>query len=355
MSLIQIDKKAAADADVNILLDRTYALADPLGTPALFLNPDDFPQSQEHMTLHNIEVRMNSLLEVVGIDCTEDETAHINETLLQICDTAANAIHLIQPADGFSIRGQRLTASPPYMSCILTPSRSASMKDFQATHPIKDVGELPDLPASGLQQQFQLLWHEIGHGTGAEEPQAEAMSAVMCKRAFADNTCLRVQADLRAIDAMLEYKNRTSDAVEIKDNVDTYGWPMVEVNDYIHALPAYTLDQMSEDDIKAIRLQEFDFFGDELYTLGHMIEEHMGGAFEDQDLGALDQAVSELQEQKMFSPQASQIISRFQLACQRVQRGAPAYEDGNDIIEEDLLETEKMQPLTFTPGEYIPQ
>ncbi len=199
------------------------------------------------------------------------------------------------------------------------------------------------------------LWHEIGHGTGAEEPQTETMAAIVTRKAFEESTCLSAFADLRAHRAVLRHDNIDKDSHIMVPEREVYGWPMVEVDDYIAQLSQETIDAMSEEDVMNIRHQPFAHLGNSVRMVAALLRDNFEEAWVTGDLKQLGTAAGEIKNSPILKDDEKQIAARFQLACERLYYGAPAYEEGNDFIDEELLESERKQPLTFKPGEFIPE
>ena len=60
------------------------------------------------------------------------------------------------------------------------------------------------------------------------------IAAIVTRQAFADNRMLSMNADLRAIREIFKNADKDLDRFTAEKHTPTkYGWPMVEVNDYV--------------------------------------------------------------------------------------------------------------------------
>lgn len=385
MSFIQIDKKAVTEAEGQALIEQTYGLTHPLGTATLFFKPDEFPAHWlEKMPgiLHDPLSRFSKNT-AIRDELTERirhfyMEGHLDHLDIESCGESMRRLYASVREVGAQILKARLKPStfehmgadphendynaphitfaetyrPPLNSKIMLPFGQVS---GDALHKMilkqDDTDVTPPRPGLDSQYHFMGVWHEIGHGTGAQEPQTEAIGAIATRKAFEDNTCLSAFSDLRAFHAFMKH-DKVDDSLPQRE---VYGWPMVEVNDYVKHLPQKTIDAMSEDEMINIRHQAFAHLGANVEMVAHMLRSEDEAAWNARDLQALGAVASDIKKSPILEDVEKQIAARFQLACERLYHGAPAYEEGNDLIDEELLESEHHAPMTFKPGDYIPE
>ncbi len=389
MSFIQVDKKAITEEEGQALIEQTYGLMCPLGTATMFIQPKDF---EPHWLEKLPTILQNPL---VGFSNNKDIRDQLTEQTRQFY-LDGHLSHLDSEPREEAVRGlhddikhnadlvlkSRLTPSeikhmgalrhlddynpphtikadaykPPIRSVIMLPFEQVNGDVLHRRLLRQDETDVtPTRPGMNEQYHFNALWHEIGHGTGAEEPQTETIAAIVTRKAFEDSTCLSAFADLRAHRAVLRHDNIDKDSHIMVPEREVYGWPMVEVNDYIQGLPQETIDAMSEEDLINIRHQPFAHLGNSVRMVAALLRDNFEEAWVTGDLKQLGTAAGEIKNSPFLKDDEKQIAARFQLACERLYYGALAYEEGNDFIDDELLESERKQPLTFKPGEFIPE
>lgn len=356
MSLIQITKKAATREEARELLDTSMALSDPFGAPTFVLKLEDFSldpvnreqdvrlvleayraftQEYPHMARHERYVPNHVLRdfgEIAGGDVIFSSTA-INYPVEG--DDPTEEAHLYTPE----------TYTPPGVNIVLVPSVDLTMSQDRTSY--DSAINHHDLPGTPEQWQAKSLWHEYAHGTGAGEPQAETMAAFVNRKFFANNPVLQANADHRAFRCIFGYANPVLR--------ETYGWGMVEGNDYAARFAEDQIDPMTEADIRRISFQKFDSLADRVLAMGAVLEHLAKADFSNKNLPILAgwaQALANHPEIK--DPQDLRILKRFQLACTRIHLGNVAYVEGNDLIDPALAAVAEEVPMTFTP-EYIPE
>ncbi len=392
MSMLQIDRKAVTEEDAKAVLAGTYALSDPLGTPTIFLNPDAFsPTLLEsaplwmRKTFHDTAYNHTRQSQISGIiddfvgaghfDHLSDEEQQrvikvLKDSVPELSQLVGSA-RVLYEEQRTTMRGHlndRLKAhhfSPfpeeykaPFRSVIITPRSSWTPEDTAPylIGPYQGSEKSAGMPGFGAQYQFNAVWHEIGHGTGAAEPQTEMMAALVTKQAFEDTRILSVQADLRAIRSVFRHSilrddaNSISASGQIEGQVrerEKYGWPMVEVNDYVQGLPVSTVDALSEDDIKSIRFRRFDHIGNTLKTAADILKYEDPEGYEAKDLQSLREAALYLADKRSTPEEHAQIYERLALACERVLIGEEAYDNAGDYESEQRF-------MTFQADEFSP-
>ena len=371
------------------MIDQTYGLTHPLGIATIFVDPKNF---EPHWLEKMPRILRNPL---IGFSNNQGLRDQLTEQVRQFY-VDGNLDHLESEPRGEAIR--ELYADVKQHADLVLKSRldPTSLKymgalrhqdDYNSPHTIKadaykppirsvvmlpfeqvngdvlhkrllrldDKDVLPSRPGMNEQYHFNAIWHEIGHGTGAEEPQTETIAAIVTRKAFSDSTSLKAMADLRAHRAVLRHDHIDDDSHLIIPEREVYGWPMVEANDYVLRLPQETIDAMDEGDLINIRHQPFSHLGSSVRMVATMLRDHNPEAWITEDLESLGNAAGEIKNSPFLKDDEKQIAVRFQLACERLRLGSVAYEDGNEFIDAELLESEYQEPLTFKPGEYIPE
>lgn len=369
------------------MIDQTYGLTHPLGIATIYLKPEEFsPHWVEDMpailrrplsgfssnktTRAEITDKITQFYEDGHLDHLPSEPRHqaieklhddtkefaklIVKTRLR--PNSLNNMGALPHPDDFRNPEDATPEDyrPPVRSVIVMPFETTGGKYIHEAM-VNNGAELPDRPGTDAQYHFNALWHEIGHGTGAMEPQTETIAAVVTRKAFEDTTCLSAHADARAVRAITHHFGLADDEQVIIPERESYGWPMVEANDYVQGLPQSIIDGMDEEAITNIRFQKFDYIGESVQMVAEMMRDYSEEAWITGDLEQLGNVAGEIKNSLFLDETEKQIAARFQLACERLRHGAPAYEQGNDLIDEELLESEHQRPVTFDPGEYIPE
>ncbi len=356
MSLIQIDKRAVTREDARRLLDESCVLHDPFGVPTVVYRSEDFSLAEidQHRTERQIEERFGALSKadpslgiyrmvigerVLGFLREFVQARGIFNAVSVPCKT-----HHSDERDAHYYDPEKYR--PPAANAVVLPSIKATMSlpmtemDYRINH--------HDL--SGFVEQWQLrtLWHEFAHGTGAGEPQADAMAAVVLRKACPDQRVLSAIADHRAFRSIFHY-------FSFEERED-YGWGVVEANDYIASLPDETISGMTEEDIVDMRFQRFVAHAETVVRLGERLSAMDGYRFRIEDPVFFSNAAAELLAgDNTLRDEARHILARFRLACERIPRGSAAYKPDNDLIDPELLAAAQEPPITFIPNEYIPE
>lgn len=149
--------------------------------------------------------------------------------------------------------------------------------------------------------RFSTIWHEFAHSAGANEPQADMMSAIVTRQAFSPSDLLRRIADERAIDAVTHFENES-----VREN---YGWGVVDANDFVASLSDEKILGISEEEIKSIKFQKFNSLGDAIYRVGKVVKEDP------------DHLTMHINKTFRDDKQAQYICQRFAYACERLEAG----------------------------------
>lgn len=378
MSLLQINKKVITEEDGQLLIDQTCSMRAPLGTPTEFIRPEEFDRCSVKpknpylslLTSCFSTLRMewkaikktSSFLSQGGYGREHSRSEELSvgvsgEIISKVVDPRkkylADSSSIFE--EGFEKKAHYYSPDvykQPKSSLIKMFPNNASCKDMMG-HALKASFMKRSFPGFDAQVQLFVLWHEIAHGAGAGEPQADAIAAVVNRQAFEDHNVLRVWSDYRALSTILDCSHPNK--AEVIEGLGKYGWPTVEAVDYIGGLPQATIDQMSEGDIKNIRFQKFDHMTESVLDIGGRLRRKAGEeAFKARDFEALERTALELCDDEDFGVKEQQILKRFALACRRFSVGEGAYTNEEELVTEELLGSEGAEPLSFTPGEHIP-
>lgn len=380
MSVLTINKKAITEDDGQRLIDQTCALRTPLGVPTEFIRPEEFEGYVHNFKKPFLKTLFSAFSDLSAQwNATKKGLSFLNhggvgqehpKSLDYSIGVSAEILNKARDprkkyfADSLRIPEEQFEEHAHcYSPDTYRQPKSNLVKSFSGEVSSKNLMEKAlqiesldnPLPGTDAQLQFFVLWHEIAHGVGAGEPQADAMAAVVTRQAFESSYVLRAWSDYRALETML-YCAEPDDSKNIKGIAEQYGWPTVEVVDHVARLPQVTIDQMSEDDIRNIRFQKFDHMTESVLEIGRRLREKTGEeAFKARDFGALERAALDVCEDEDFGAKEQQILKRFALACRRFSVGEEAYTNEEELTPEELLESERAQPLTFMPGEHIPE
>ncbi len=385
---LSIDKKAITEQDGQALLDQSYALTRPLGIATMFIRPEEFsphwlegkpslvksiirPFDKNAKMRDELTDKINAFYEgghLSHLSAEEQDEAmrRFHENVGTIADLVArtrlnpksfNEMGAVAHNSDFSKPDEKSpeTYKSPISSMIIMPMQETMETSFISEMIGEESQTAKDFSQSNSQIHFMALWHEIGHGLGAGEPQTEAISAMVTRKAFEDTEALGVFGDIRAYVAIMQHNQMPEDSRIIIPEREEYGWPMVEVNDYVRNLPADKIDKMTEGDIVNLRHQSFNHLGRNIQMVAEMMRDNNEEAWLLQDMKGLGEIAGDLADSPFLEDGEKQIARRFKLACERLRLGASAYREGNNFISSDLQQADKQDPLTFTPGAYIPE
>lgn len=97
---------------------------------------------------------------------------------------------------------------------------------------------------------FLVHAHERSHTIGADEPQADKMAAILCRKKFNDTGAVAIMADMRMMDcartAIMTYYVRKDVRGGAMDNLHLYGYPTVEACDLVLSMPQDDIDSMTD-------------------------------------------------------------------------------------------------------------
>ncbi|PCJ99076.1 MAG: hypothetical protein COA45_06435 [Zetaproteobacteria bacterium] len=360
-SLVQVDKQVATQAEDSHILDEVRSLSAPLGIPTLVLMQEDFSVcNYRPLDIGRMERALAKSFDISfpNIDASSQGKAIIkNNAIVRV---SSKLVEFLSDKTVFNASAYRVKSpgfpnfadnydpeeyKQPLASFVIAPRSDMQGNNFLVSLR-NSKNYVPELPGSAEQWQYKALWHEIAHGAGAGEPQADAISSVMCRKSFEDNSVIKANADARALNNIFHYSDN--------NEVEKYGWGMVEANDYIVNLPDKTINDMSEYQIRDIRFQKFDPLSDSVRNVGKLLQNLESEAFKNRDLAALAITAQKLYDDPNVKGDEKQILNRFLLACERVSIGDAAYDDNNRNVHSRSLQSEHNDPITFERGEHMP-
>ena len=332
--MLQVTKRAASEAEARAILDASYQVQSPFGVPILLVDPADYARKSfmgiplPRLGLKN---RVHKELEQVLAQCTApvanesgkvkliDDRGYFTYSPEQLKNKIVWAIKDSE-IDKVEPVAFAMPNDAPRVS--VTIHREATDIANQTMHIVLGAnrGKTLDYPGYDAQYSFMSLWHEHAHSvSGTNEAGAEKIAALMCRYAFEDCTFMAVQADMRAVHAILRYKDEHMQ--------NTYGWPCAEVLDEALALetpPTWDeirkLGETSYDTPHAARFET-------IKKIGHTFNMKTGIPFLFRDLkGMADVAEECLKEDTLTTPEERSIAERFALAARRLSIGKAAYQ-----------------------------
>lgn len=178
-------------------------------------------------------------------------------------------------------------------------------------------------PAAAPAEQltFMTVWHEFAHTTGADEAQADKMSAIMTRKAFPGSNALQVYADLRAIDSLLDYDSKGNGSRPARHEI--YGWRLVDAIDGVAKMPEQQIQAMDEKAIRKLTETPIPHTRyDALRRVGEALREENPDLVNYKTANILDTgaALKKMLEDGKFDndPEAQTIAKRSLLAISRV-------------------------------------
>jgi hypothetical protein len=336
--MLTIEKRTLAFSPAQAILAAMMERKIFDGVPVLILDGDDLPTDKDDLSRYIMD-RVQSYDPLAAsamrraYQSSRDETNALIAEERQIVGTVMPVeINWSPPDFRYAHETGKAGYKPLYGAIVI----AAGMADdpeisLSYTDNISFAG-LPPLTADHTAWRYQYLCHELGHVAGAAEPQADKIAGLFCRRAFPFTPVPLINADVRAVElvctAVLVACGQVDAAAT--DAMARYGWPMVEANDRVMALPQQEIDAMTEQDILESRYEAYD----------HSLETPLalGAALRDAGLGPLlcatdMQSVAE-GARRMESiiltlndrPEIQKLARRFALAAQRLIGGEAAYQ-----------------------------
>lgn len=204
------------------------------------------------------------------------------------------------------------------------------------------------LPGSPEEEHLFIIFHELAHGTGAAEPQADKMAATLFKCVAGNNAYLKMKSDWRLLKTIFNYDSFFASS---HDPLKRYPVSMSQGLDDVVGLSQATINQMTDDDIKAIRFENPAPRLRETCNFGGAFKNKDYDIFCEPDLPKIARMANRLgasrKNAKLFD---MELPRRFALACKRIHIGGAAYtnsEDPYDIAPEVLEEVDRMEGRRF--------
>lgn len=155
---------------------------------------------------------------------------------------------------------------------VFTFSQSVSGRTYGESMISLAEGELPEMPGSDAEWQHLLLWHEFAHTSGAAEPQADKMAAIVSRKAFDRADMIRAFADQRMVKTVL---NHHSDV-----DISYYGLPLVEGLDEVADMPKEQIDGVSDIELRDIRFETHDYKSAKVRAFGAALTDEFPNEFD---------------------------------------------------------------------------
>lgn len=321
--------------DGQALITRTRELADPFGIPTIHTNGEEFEQFGTKVFYGQNSKGVDKELDNLKLQRTVASKVQMLLSSSSFNDLSAGRKRIIGEAvrDSFEIfltmdvnrKNQTCPIRDPAFGVFADKYLPGSYKE-PILNNIFRAGEdkafryvnSADIASVVGADKFSNIWHEIAHGTGAGEPQAELMSAIVTRQTFSPSHVLKMAADERAITSILKFDN---DLVR-----DVYGWGMVDANDYIGSRSDERILELKEVDIKALRFNRFDPLRDTVFKVGSSLLTIDKSQGQTVNLMAAAQEAEFLSETQFKDDDvAHYVCKRFALACTRTTLGYEVY------------------------------
>jgi hypothetical protein len=220
--------------------------------------------------------------------------------------------------------------SEPNAALVFTFCNDVDGKSYGESMMSLEEGSLPEMPGSKEEWQFMLLWHEYAHTTGACEPHADKIAAVITKQAFGNNNVINALADQRLVTSILNYTQHI--------NTEYYGLPLVNNLDDVAQTQQTEIDKLTIEQLKNYRFEKYDYQADIIRKIGDILNQSLHDIFETVSskkrpitLDNLKQIKEETQnaiDNNLFKDDldAIRIAKRAVLALDRLTQGKKAYE-----------------------------
>lgn len=330
--MLQVSKKAATEAEAEAILDASFQVQKPFSVPVLLIDAADYvPKKILGLSFFGLSFKkqIREKLEAVIQQCPEPTAA--DHALVHERGFFSNSVAQIQDSiirtikDHWRYGDDYLALAMPNAAPRLSVALQLRAKDVVRTEMSYALRFEPDksitYPGFDAQHNFLSLWHEITHSVaGDNEAGADYVSALACRYAFEDCTFLKVQSDMRAINAVMEYQTPAI--------IETYGWPCVDALEAaIAQKEPPTWDEVRKAGESAhlvprrLRLES-------VVQVGQTLREKATKAFNTRNFGALAEATENLLHGRAFkNDEQTMIAERFALAARRLSIGTPAYQE----------------------------
>lgn len=312
------------------------------GVDVLFLDAQEFPVSnnllQDHLIRKadrtgnpGLQALMGSLLNSLTLRLTQERTF---STVSPICFSSSRMIaHEAGPHDPLHPQTCIIILPEAHSYHTLMNPAYFLAKSFKHCAPLLDKRDTPAIA-------YMIAHHELAHGLGAAEEQADLISLLYTRKAFPDSIVPAVTADLRCIDTMLSAfrATRTHDQKQL-NKVHTYSWGMTTANYYALSLPQHEVNSMSEREIVDTRFTRFEKHVDDVMDIAAIMNRRRGW-FHDSPYaaGLLSRNFAEVADtacifaddlsQRDINPLLKKMANAFANAADRLCRGRKAYTRG---------------------------
>lgn len=331
--LITTSKKAVTEDDAQRILDESYSFCEqhsPYDVPVLILRPEEFADCVDGTPIDygNVQSLYAQRLSVFLKSHNLSDTSMLRSLTngRQINPVTVNLVNANRDKDVmysgiFSSASGNGKLQAPF-AVIQAPKATMTAKDRLAYMLDMEVANLASsYPGAPAHWQFLDLWHEIGHATGAGEPQTDKMAAILARKAFADASFLQMEADIRYAKAVLYSHD--------KYIVNEYGWGMGDAIEDVLAMPEQAITDITSSEIKNMRADAYNSFSSDVRHVGRMLRAEIGKKhFVADHLPDIARTTTSLLRKGVFGEAASkryEIASRFALAAERLSQGNDAY------------------------------
>lgn len=331
--LITTSKKAVTEDDAQKILDESYSFCEqqsPYNVPVLILRPEEFADHVEGSPSDygNVQAAFaHRLSDFLGhYRISDDSMLRKLSNGREISQVTSNIVRANRYDDVmysgiYSSASAQGKKDAPF-AVIQAPKSSMTARSRLAyILEIDDSQLAASYPGDPAQWQFLDLWHEIGHATGAGEPQTDKMAAILARKVFNDSSFLHMEADIRYAKAVLYFDD--------KYIVKEYGWGMGDAIEDVLAMPEQAIKDITPEQVKALRLENYDSFSKDVQRVGRLIKAEVGKAhFSGNHLDQIAKVVRSMLLIQAFGDATSKshnIASRFALAAERLSQGGKAY------------------------------
>ncbi|HTK84833.1 MAG TPA: hypothetical protein VL625_07070 [Patescibacteria group bacterium] len=307
--------------DADQLLQETMEIKDPFGVKTLVIHPEDFEGDSPEAVREKLRAITNKFF----ADVTSGD-AKGQEELSKIFDS--KRFDYVRDMTVKSARDKNYSdahnaslddSAGHHCSIIVAPRLNIPFA--KAAHDLTGVSEqaLASLPVSSNEDRLLTYWHEFAHGTGAGEPQADKMSAIIYRQSFSDTQQLKIRADMRALDAVFTH-DRFMDPDRKWARCEIYGWAPVEAIDSVIDMPESEIKNMDENAIRSFSSEKFDKKVTALHSVGNILYQKIPEAMKQRNLPDIAREVRTLMVKGEFGSQGSDtyhVASRFLVALDR--------------------------------------
>jgi hypothetical protein len=313
--------KSRGKPDADRLLHETMEIKDPFGVKTLVIHPEDFEGDSPDTVREKLRVLTDKFFaEIAPGDAKSQKEFSKIFASYQFNYVRGMTAKSAGDRTYSDAHNASLDDSAGHHCSIIVAPR-LNIPFAKAAHDLTGVSEqaLTSLPVSSNQDRLLTYWHEFAHGTGAGEPQADKMSAIVYRQSFSDTRQLKIRADMRALDAVFTH-DRFMDPNKKWARCEIYGWAPVEAIDSVIDMPDSEIKNMDENAIRSFSDEAFDKKVAALHSVGNMLYEKIPEAMNQRNLPEIAREVRTLMAKGEFGSHGSDtyhIASRFLLALDR--------------------------------------